>query len=749
MPCVTMYMYGLLCRIVCPYTGCPNTYTTFSGIKRHIYNKEHDVPSVLHEVTEEEQMVQENAPEEEDVTEPNMCPEYQERILYQASEDLQSLYAYALDVLCLPQRHATELTSRVEHIVSDLCSNIANDLSKYGDAHNMASTLSSNLPPMNTNRTFLDDFLAGKYGFYMPQEISCSNGEKFTYVPVSGYIKNRYDREEAMYNRNEEYFNCKHFKDHVLPFVSPDGKYVHLLLYCDEFDVCNPIGVGRSKHKLFAVYFKVLNFHPRHTSHLNAFHLVCLVKSSTLKNVGIDEIFSPLISELNDLYFKGIHTKNGTYFAMANFLCGDNAASNFVGGFSCGFSRGQFCRFCKISTPEVYDSLVSTGFESRTHADIESDAFSRTHGMTFVSPFLNLPYVKMPIFLPPDVMHDLFEGFSHLVFCLVLRSLLTKRVLNLDSVNKIFRDFSPFSPALIKSNHLKDSHLPFSASQMSFWLQHFCSQFGCFFEENDPVWLLLLTHCEFVENVLSPTLCSESRAEYIRHLCLLQNNILVSVCPPASLKYKCKSHILCHYPDLISQYGNLVMFCTMRFESVHQIFKRFVRNLRQFKNLPKSLSYRFQRRAAITSDERLQPLVESMSSFFFDMNELESEQRQCVKEYFNNDPSDNNVRLSYHIIYHGYHFHCIKKQSIIPRGVDELENVPIFWKVYRILYVNEEWVLLLQKLLCSYEPHFKAYVVVKRLPEYVCTSPLSDLHPPLLTFILSGYEAVSLKHRIA
>lgn len=89
----------------------------------------------------------------------------------------------------------------------------------------------------------------------------------------------------------------------------------------------------------------------------------------------------------------------------------------------------------------------------------------------------------------------------------------------------------------------------------------------------------------------------------------------------------------------------------MRFESVHQNFKRFVRNLRQYRNLPKSLSYRFQRRAAITSDERMRPQVESTSSGLFDLHDLESDEKRCVMEYFNNDVDENNVRSSNHIAY--------------------------------------------------------------------------------------------------
>ena len=52
----------------------------------------------------------------------------------------------------------------------------------------------------------------------------------------------------------------------------------------------------------------------------------------------------------------------------------------------------------------------------------------------------------MPLFLPPDVMHDLLEGVSHLIHSTVLHDLLKKDVIGLNIINKIFRDFALFSP---------------------------------------------------------------------------------------------------------------------------------------------------------------------------------------------------------------------------------------------------------------------------------------------------------------
>lgn len=85
---------------------------------------------------------------------------------------------------------------------------------------------------------------------------------------------------------------------------------------------------------------------------------------------------------------------------------------------------------------------------------------------------------------------------------------------------------------------------------------------------------------------------------------------------------------------------------------------------------------------------------------------------------------------------------------MIALDVDSVENEPIFWMVNYILYIEDSWILLLQKLTCSNEPHYKTYIVLERLPEYICMHPHSLLHPPLEVFLLAGYQAFSLRHVI-
>ena len=412
-----------------------------------------------------------------------------QRVTVELSEDLYAFNAYAFDVLCLPEKSSIELSSRVENILSKLSFNIAMALNADNSLVN--TTFFHPVPMTTLNRNLSDEYLRKKFDFNPGHEIISSNGDKFAYIPFENYIRTRFPREVKTFELNTEYFKSPYFIKHIKPMSDDSANVVHILLYTDEFEVCNPIGVSRSKFKMFAVYFKILNFHARHTSNLQSLHLLMLVKSSTLKEVGMEELFSPMINELNKLYFDGIFVDGTKYYAIANVICGDNLANNFVGGFSLAFSNGFFCRFCKICSKDVVTKLNDTCFDERSHVEIVSDAFEKKNGMTCVSPFLNLPYVKMPLFFSPDIFHDLFEGISHLVLSTALLCLLKRKLTTLDIVNKILKDNSPFSVATVKLDHIQKGHLPFSGSQMMYWVQFFCAHFGCFFDFEDETWELV------------------------------------------------------------------------------------------------------------------------------------------------------------------------------------------------------------------------------------------------------------------
>ena len=185
------------------------------------------------------------------------------------------------------------------------------------------------------------------------------NGTKFNFLSGAFLLASSISRflsERKAFERNDAYFQPNYFKHHIEPMCGSGGNVVHFLIYTDEFEVVNPIGVARLKHKLLTVYFKVLNFHPRHrpTSDLKVFHLVLLIKSSTVKALGLDEVSSPLINELNFLFFSGVIVGCEIYHAIVNCVGSDIAVSNFIVGFTHFLFR-------------VGNSVVFTKLKARTY----------------------------------------------------------------------------------------------------------------------------------------------------------------------------------------------------------------------------------------------------------------------------------------------------------------------------------------------------------------------------------------------
>ena len=352
-------------------------------MRKHIYAHSDEItPSNSNDVSiedvylSEEMSIDEGNQSNERPTEPRPIIITKQTVINDLSNDLLDFYGYVHDIIGIPKVSSLEITARAGAIVSKFANNIIDAHESEINGQNDAGYLRS-MPKMTFDDKIFDEYIRHKYDFKPPEKRSCSNGDTFHYIPIGNYILSRFQKEEEAFEKNVVFFESMYFLDHIRPFIKDDDKVVHIQLYADEFEVCNPIGPAKSKHKLFAMYFRVINFHPQHTSHLNSFHVIFLVKASTVRSVGIHEVFSPLIEELQELYYDGVDVNNVKHYVIADFLSGDNLASNFVGGFSCSFSQGQFCRFCTISTPEVCSSLTSIQFQERTHATIESDSIER------------------------------------------------------------------------------------------------------------------------------------------------------------------------------------------------------------------------------------------------------------------------------------------------------------------------------------------------------------------------------------
>lgn len=370
-------------------------------------------------------------------------------------------------------------------------------------------------------------------------------------------------------------------------------------------------------------------------------------------------------------------------------MTGDNLSNNFVGGYSKSFSHSQFCRYCTIRTSDIFNSFDSNCFEHRTHASIEIDATDETNGMKYFSPFMNLPYIKMPVFFTPDIMHDCLEGVCHLVAVTAFREMLRFPDVCLQLINEIVKQNISFNPATITMTHLRNFHLPFTASQMSYIMQFIPSMIGYFFAFENPVWNLVLMHCEILSIIFIPNTIHVRYIEHLRYLLIQQNTILTDIYGEAC-KYKCKLHIICHYPDLIKKFGCLIMFNVMRFEAVHKIFKQLMRKIHQYKNVTFTLSNRFSRRHSIVMSESAKAKIWSSCPKTFDIQQLDLVQLEALKNFGYEE--NKGIEFVEHLHFKGHDYFSYKKQTAIAMAVETVEYDPEFWIVKHILHFSNRWV---------------------------------------------------------
>lgn len=107
-------------------------------------------------------------------------------------------------------------------------------------------------------------------------------------------------------------------------------------LYQDSFEVVNPLGSGKKRHKIPAVYFPVADTPPNGRSSMDQMQLVILCRDQDIfKYFGPDALFRLLISDFKDTEENGIILPDG--YVYRRTLCavaGDNLGSHNIGGFS-------------------------------------------------------------------------------------------------------------------------------------------------------------------------------------------------------------------------------------------------------------------------------------------------------------------------------------------------------------------------------------------------------------------------------
>ena len=150
------------------------------------------------------------------------------------------------------------------------------------------------------------------------------------------------------------------------PFFQENHNALKIALYQDAFEVCNPLGSSKKKHKIIAVYLTLLNFRPHLRSNIDQILLAHLCKEKDFKYFGKNQIFKPLIDDTKELELHGINVGEESYPVKGTvcIIAGDNLGSHGIGGFVENFSRAKYwCRWCLLTSDQFHQNPCSVGQE--------------------------------------------------------------------------------------------------------------------------------------------------------------------------------------------------------------------------------------------------------------------------------------------------------------------------------------------------------------------------------------------------
>lgn len=402
----------------------------------------------------------------------------------------------------------------------------------------------------------------------------------------------------------------KIFKENTL-FGSEENA-LSVILFQDAFEVVNPLGSAKKKHKILAVYFTLGNIPPQYRSQVESLQLALLCREVDFKKYGQEKVFKRLLRDLKLLEETGVQVKGGQ-IRKGSLACilGDNLGSHTIGGFVESFSSKHYCRYCLLSSAEFQsgEPYALGKCRSPTEYDrcvehLQQSGEDSFEGIKFNSLFNNLNYFHVcNPGLPPCLGHDLFEGVVDYDLKLYIDYWVNQRhwftYQDLNRKLELFKftgsDINN-KPAQINSNK---SRLGGNAVENWCLLKLLPILVGQqILDKSDNVWKQFLRLREIVQLVCAPQI-SWDEIVYLKVLIEEYHEERKQIFP--DVKLRPKHHFLCHYPELTVKFGPLIRVWTLRFESKHSYFKRCARNCHNFVNVTHTLSERHQQLQAYNS----------------------------------------------------------------------------------------------------------------------------------------------------
>ncbi|XP_033214081.1 uncharacterized protein LOC117171138 [Belonocnema kinseyi] len=332
--------------------------------------------------------------------------------------------------------------------------------------------------------------------------------------------------------------------------------------------------------------------------------------------------------------------------------------------------------------------------------------------------FNNLPnfHVCAPE-LPPCLAHDLFEGVISYDLKLILDKLFKEKWFTLQELNASIQSFGYSKEEKAdKTCPVSDDAAKISGGAWQIWT--FLRLLPILIEDKvqdieNEAWHLILLITEIVEIVCLSEIPTFQLPYLERIICeyLLTRQTLFS----ESLRPK--RHYLRHYSQLILvilEFGPLMKVCTMRFESRHTFFKRDIRFLHNFINVPESLAEKhelFQSLLRLGADLRFDAEVFEATNFKIHMYD-EKIQSAVRKANF-----PNNVQECSRVIVKGTEY---KKGNALVLRQSGYQYDTVIGKICMFLCDDEQDIYAIFEIVQSvFWPYLRAYELGK-IKSYEC-----------------------------
>nr|XP_054599134.1 uncharacterized protein LOC107389155 isoform X1 [Nothobranchius furzeri]XP_054599135.1 uncharacterized protein LOC107389155 isoform X1 [Nothobranchius furzeri] len=607
------------------------------------------------------------------------------------------------------------------------------------------------------------------FGVVEPLEyfLDKKNGKSFQYISILKTLQEILDC-EAILSQTEHiqtlhkdsgegiyksFFDGAIFKEKVLS----NEESISLILYIDDFEICNPLGTSKRKHKICGLYWTLGNLLPGCNSALSSIYLAALIKSNDLKSYSYAKVLEPLIRDLLFLEQSGLYVPKLGKTLKGTLQCvvADNLAAHGIAGFVENFTGDYICRFCTAKSSQYQTTEVNRGTftlrDKNIHSDhlksLEGTEISSCYGVKSNCVLSELLYFDLTKGFPPDLAHDVFEGIVPFEIALCLGVFIKKKYVTLVALNEAISSFNfkwsdkTNRPHPVAQSFASKKTVGGNAHENWSLLRFLPLLLGQSVPCEEPAWQVLLDLKDIVEIIVCPVQTEESVA-YLDFKISEHRVKFQEVFTDCELKPK--HHFLEHYPHLIRQYGPLVALWTMRFESKHSFFKRVARNVRCFKNVLLTLAEKHQLQMAhhLQSCKVLKPSLEVSTVTNVQTDILNKDIVSALKQKSVNVET---VAFAESVTHNGLLYKC---GMILVHG--SLGGLPEFCEIIHMVILHNNPLFVVKKLSVWYIEHFRSYDLKcspNKEVEVLEPKELLDRYP-LVDYRIGGMRLVTLKRYI-